>query len=59
MRLIDIGERPVHSTVLGGDIPIVEHRRGLDALPARGARFYAVAAKTKDFGTFPARTIAA
>jgi arylformamidase len=31
------GERPVHSLLLANDVSIVEHLRGLDALPATGA----------------------
>lgn len=54
----DTGERPVHSTLLGADIPIVEHLRGLEALPDRGARFYAVPVKVKGMGTFPIRAFA-
>ena len=52
------GERPVHSVLLGRDIPIVEHMRGLDALPATGSRFFAVPVKVKGFGTFPVRAFA-
>ena len=51
----DTGERPVHSTLLGAGIPIVEHLCGLDLLPERGARFYAVPVKVKGMGTFPVR----
>ncbi|HEV2290277.1 MAG TPA: cyclase family protein [Gemmatimonadales bacterium] len=47
--------RPVHSTLLGAGIPIVEHLTGLGALPDRGSRFFAVPAKVKGFGTFPVR----
>ncbi|CAN5492307.1 cyclase family protein [soil metagenome] len=54
----DTGERPVHSTLLGADIPIVEHLCGLEALPDRGARFYAVPVKVKGMGTFPIRAFA-
>jgi kynurenine formamidase len=49
------GERPVHSTLLGRDIPIVEHMRGLGDIPDRGCRFFAVPVKVKAFGTFPVR----
>ena len=52
------GRRPVHTTLLGADIPIVEHLCGLSALPARGARFFAVPVKVKRFGTFPVRAFA-
>ena len=54
----DDGERPVHSTLLGAEIPIVEHLCGLEALPDRGARFYAVPVKVKEMGTFPVRAFA-
>jgi kynurenine formamidase len=54
----DTGERPVHSTLLGADIPIVEHLCGLQALPDRGSRFYAVPVKVKGMGTFPIRAFA-
>jgi len=49
------GERPVHSVLLANDIPIVEHMRGLDAVPEQGGRFSAVPVKVKGFGTFPVR----
>ncbi len=55
---VKTGERPVHSELLGHDIPIVEHLRGLDALPAEGSRFFAVPVKVKSFGTFPVRAFA-
>lgn len=54
----DDGNRPVHSALLGAEIPIVEHLRGLAALPDRGARFYAVPVKVKGMGTFPVRAFA-
>ena len=49
------GERPVHTTLLGSDIPICEHMTGLASLPAQGAKFSAVPVKVKGFGTFPVR----
>lgn len=55
---IDSGERPVHSILLANDIPIVEHLRGLDAIPEKGSRFFAVPVKVKGFGTFPVRAFA-
>jgi len=55
---IDDGTRPVHSTLLGAGIPIVEHMCGLDAVPERGARFFAVPVKVKGMGTFPVRAFA-
>ena len=54
----DDGERPVHSILLGAEIPIVEHLCGLGALPDHGARFYAVPVKVKGMGTFPVRAFA-
>ena len=52
------GTRPVHSTLLGAGIPIVEHMCGLAAVPERGARFFAVPVKVKGMGTFPVRAFA-
>lgn len=49
------GERPVHTVLLGREIPIVEHMCGLSAAPAEGGRFSAVPVKVKGFGTFPVR----
>ena len=40
------GSRLVDKTLLGADIPIVEHMRGLDALPENGVRFFAVPGMT-------------
>lgn len=47
--------RPAHSILLGHDIPIVEHLRGLNDLPDSGFKFFAVPVKIKNFGTFPVR----
>ena len=52
------GARPVHTTLLGAGIPIVEHLTRLDALPATGARFFAVPPKVRGLGTFPVRAFA-
>jgi arylformamidase len=52
------GKRPVHSVLLGHDIPIVEHLRGLGELPDSGFRFFAVPVKVQEFGTFPVRAFA-
>ncbi|HEV8192540.1 MAG TPA: cyclase family protein [Ktedonobacterales bacterium] len=49
------GLRPVHTTLLGAGIPIVEHMTGLGQLPAEGFRFSAVPPKVKGMGTFPVR----
>lgn len=51
----DDGHRPVHSTLLRADIPIVEHLAHLDRLPGTGFRFFAVPVKVRSFGTFPVR----
>lgn len=50
--------RPVHTTLLGAEIPIVEHLCGLDQLPTDAFRFFAVPVKVKAFGTFPVRAFA-
>ncbi|MEK7808279.1 MAG: cyclase family protein [Chloroflexota bacterium] len=52
------GTRPVHSTLLGNEIPIVEHLTGLAQIPNRDFRFFAVPVKVKGFGTFPIRAFA-
>jgi kynurenine formamidase len=50
--------RPVHSLLLGADIPVGEHLTGLDQLPDAGFRFSAVPPKIKGMGTFPVRAFA-
>jgi len=50
--------RPVHTTLLGAGIPIVEHLRGLEHLPLSGFRFTAVPAPVRAMGTFPVRAYA-
>jgi len=52
------GSRPAHSILLGADIPIVEHLRGLAELPDTGFKFFAAPVKVKGFGTFPVRAFA-
>ncbi|BAS26864.1 cyclase family protein [Limnochorda pilosa] len=52
------GERPVHSILLGADIPIVEHMCNLESLPDARFRFHAVPVKVRRFGTFPVRAYA-
>lgn len=52
------GSRPVHSTLLAAEIPIVEHLTNLAALPEEGCRFFAVPVKVRAFGTFPVRAFA-
>ena len=50
--------RPVHSRLLGADIPICEHMTGLGQLPDQGFRFSAVPPKVRGMGTFPVRAYA-
>ena len=50
--------RPVHTTLLGAGIPIVEHLCELDAVPSSGFRFSAVPPKVRGIGTFPVRAFA-
>lgn len=50
--------RPVHTILLGAEIPIVEHMTRLEQLPATGFRFFAVPPKVRAFGTFPVRAFA-
>jgi kynurenine formamidase len=47
--------RPVHSALLGAEVPIVEHLCNLAALPTTGFRFSAVPAKVARFGSWPVR----
>lgn len=51
-------QRPVHTLLLGAGIPIVEHLRNLQELPAEGFRFHAVPVKVEGLGTFPVRAYA-
>jgi kynurenine formamidase len=50
--------RPVHTKLLGADIPICEHMTNLGQLPDEGFRFSAVPPKVKGMGTFPVRAYA-
>lgn len=50
--------RPVHTRLLGADIPICEHMTNLRALPDTGFRFTAAPPKVKGMGTFPVRAYA-
>ena len=54
----NVRARPVHSKLLGADIPICEHMTGLAQLPDRGFRFSAVPPKISGMGTFPVRAYA-
>ena len=50
--------RPVHSTLLGAEILIVEHLCQLHLLPDSGFSFSAIPPKIKGVGTFPVRALA-
>jgi arylformamidase len=50
--------RPAHTLLLAAGIPIVEHLRGLDQLPAAGFRFFAVPPAIQDGTSFPVRAFA-
>lgn len=50
--------RPVHTTLLGNNILIVEHLCNLEALPDLGFTFSAIPPKFKGVGTFPVRALA-
>jgi arylformamidase len=54
----DDGTRPVHTTLLGAEIPIVEHMCELAQVPDKGSRFFAVPVKVKGMGSFPVRAFA-
>jgi arylformamidase len=54
----ETGARPVHSVLLGADIPICEHMCNLEQLPDSGFRLHAAPVKVKGFGTFPVRAYA-
>ncbi len=54
----DDGTRPVHTILLGHEIPIVEHLADLSDLPEENFKFFAVPVKVKAFGTFPVRAFA-
>jgi kynurenine formamidase len=55
---IDGTGRPVHTILLGAEIPIVEHLTRLDRLPESGFRFTAVPPKISGAGTFTVRAYA-
>ena len=50
--------RPVHTTLLGADILIVEHLCNLSLVPPEGFTFSAIPPKFKGVGTFPVRALA-
>ena len=54
----ETGERPVHTILLGAEIPICEHMCNLEQLPDSGFRFHAAPVRVKGMGTFPVRAYA-
>jgi arylformamidase len=52
------GACPVHTTLLGNQIPICEHMCNFGLLPDKGFRFHAAPVKVKAMGTFPVRAYA-
>jgi arylformamidase len=49
------GTRPAHTTLLGAEIPVLEHLTNLAAAPVTGGRLHAAPPPVRDFGTFPVR----
>jgi arylformamidase len=61
VNIDDMGDpaRPVHTRLLAAGIPIVEHLRGLEQLPASGGfRFSAAPPRFEGVGSFPVRAYA-
>ena len=60
INIDDMGDksRPAHTQLLRAGIPVVEHLRGLEQLPATGFRFFAVPPPFRGVGTFPVRAFA-
>jgi arylformamidase len=55
---IDDLTRPVHHTVLGNGIPLIEHLTNLNQIPDQGARLTALPAPIRGVGSFPIRAVA-
>lgn len=55
---IKSGARPVHTTLLGAGIPIVEHLCNLRDVPSVGASFTAAPVAVSGMGSFPVRAYA-
>jgi len=55
---VSTGERPVHTILLGAEIPIVEHLCRLETIPDGSFKFCAAPVKVESFGTFPVRAYA-
>ncbi len=51
-------DRPVHTTLLGAGIPVVEHLTNLAALPDDGFAFTALPPRIEGAGTFSVRAVA-
>jgi len=60
LNVDDTGDasRPVHNTVLGAGIPLLEHLTALDRLPDTGARLTALPPPVRGMGSFPVRAVA-
>ena len=60
LNIDDTGDRarPAHTILLEAGIPIVEHLRGLAALPDSGFRFHCAPAPFRGTGSFPVRAYA-
>jgi kynurenine formamidase len=56
----DMGDasRPAHSILLRAGVPVVEHLRGLGALPSGGFRFFATPPAIEGGTSFPVRAFA-
>jgi kynurenine formamidase len=54
----DTGERPIHGTLLGAGIPIVEHLCHLEAVDGRPFTFTALPPAVRGMGSFPVRAVA-
>jgi kynurenine formamidase len=50
--------RPVHHTLLGNGIPILEHLTNLDLVPDRNFRLTTLPAPVRRIGSFPVRAVA-
>jgi kynurenine formamidase len=50
--------RPVHHTVLGAGIPLLEHLTALEELPDMGARLTALPPPVRGLGSLPVRAVA-
>jgi kynurenine formamidase len=55
---LDDMARPAHTVILGAGRPLLEHLAGLEALPAKGFRVFAVPPRIRGMGTFPVRAFA-